>query len=174
MDQRTRWQLSLSLKGPTLAQDVKADITLRFVERQGYEPPQGYIFIERDSTGLLKVDEKGYAEATWTLSEDKNDRKWGLWVWGLFEEPLYPYVYFTLGVAEQGDDGQPAPGGWIPRQRLYFRFNHARKDGAAILSSGMMSYKTVEMIQADPLGWGGMVNAGEEVDGGSVSIYPLL
>lgn len=25
--------------------------------------------------------------ATWTLSEDKEDRKWGLWVQGLFEEP---------------------------------------------------------------------------------------
>jgi len=115
VNQRTRWQLSLSIKGPSASQNVQADITLRFVERQGYEPPQGYIFIERDSAGLLQVDDKGYADAKWTLSEDKNDRKWGLWVWGLFEEPLYPYIYFSFGLNPKG------PGAWIPRQRLDFR-----------------------------------------------------
>ena len=34
----------------------------------------------------------------WTLSEDKNDRKDGLWIWGLFEEPKYPFLYFNLGL----------------------------------------------------------------------------
>jgi len=175
LDQRTRWQLSLALKGPTMSESLRADLTLRFVERQGYEPPQGYIFVERDSVGLLLVDEKGYADAKWTLSEDKNDRKWGLWIWGLFEEPLYPYIYFSLGLkSPKGPDGEALPWAWIDRQRLDFRFNHARKEGAAVLSDGMMTYKTVEMVQADPLGLGGMVNAGEVKDAGTATIYPLL
>jgi hypothetical protein len=41
-------------------------------------PRQGSIFVERDSAGLVLTDERGFAEGvTWTLSEDKNDRKWG-------------------------------------------------------------------------------------------------
>jgi hypothetical protein len=32
--------------------------------------------------------------AAWTLSEDKEDRKWGLWVQGLFEEPKVGVVWW--------------------------------------------------------------------------------
>ena len=57
----------------------------------------GRIFIEDDYNGLVRVDEEGYA-GVWTLSEDKDDRKDGLWIWGLFEEPKYPYIYFYLDI----------------------------------------------------------------------------
>ena len=31
------------------------------------------------------------------ILKDKNDRKDGLWIWGLFEEPKYPYLYLNIG-----------------------------------------------------------------------------
>ena len=71
---------------------------VRFIEDRGYEPPQGQIFVEDDYNGLIRVDDKGYSTFSWTLSEDKEDKKDGLWIWGLFEEPKYPFLYFTLGV----------------------------------------------------------------------------
>jgi hypothetical protein len=36
--------------------------------------------VEEDRGGLVRVDSRGFAEqGDWTLSEDKDDRKWGLW-----------------------------------------------------------------------------------------------
>jgi hypothetical protein len=37
----------------------------------------------------------------------------------------------------------------------------------------MVGYKAVQMMPADPLGLGGMVNVGDTVDAGNVSITPL-
>jgi hypothetical protein len=28
----------------------------------------------------------------------QDDRKDGLWIWGLFAEPKYPFLYFSLGI----------------------------------------------------------------------------
>jgi len=72
-------------------------LRLRFIQNYGYEPPQGRIFIEADTSQFIAVTQDSYS-GTWTLSEDKNDRKDGLWIWGLFEEPKYPYLYFYLGI----------------------------------------------------------------------------
>lgn len=57
----------------------------------------GKVFIEDDYNGLVRADDDGYG-GIWTLSEDKEDRKDGLWVWGLFEEPKYPFLYFYLDI----------------------------------------------------------------------------
>ena len=59
--------------------DTSAVARVRFVQDRSYEPPQGRIFVQDDFNGLIKVDERGYA-GTWTLSEDKTDRKDGLWI----------------------------------------------------------------------------------------------
>lgn len=74
------WRLSLRLQRPG-QKDSEAIARVRFVPDRNYEPPQGKIFIEDDFNGLIQVDEKGYS-GTWSLSEDKNDRKDGLWIWG--------------------------------------------------------------------------------------------
>ena len=37
------------------------------------------MYVEDDYNGFVMVDERGYA-GSWTLSEDKNDRKDGLWI----------------------------------------------------------------------------------------------
>lgn len=89
------WRLNIALEKPGYKSST-AVCRVRFVPDRNYEPPQGKVFIEDDYNGVVKVDDKGYA-GIWTLSEDKNDRKDGLWVWGLFEEPKYPFLYFFLG-----------------------------------------------------------------------------
>lgn len=162
---------------------IDGEIRLRFVQEANYEPPQGRIFIEKDSLGLIQTDDKGFAVGqgiAWTLSEDKEDRKFGLWIWGLFEEPLYPYLYFSLGVYNnvmlKGNEGTHSifGGKGVPNQKLYFRFNHVRQDGASVLSEGKMTYKEIEMMKADPLGLGGMVAIGDEVPAGEAQLRPYV
>ena len=85
------------MSGTVGDREVSAVLRLRLLEDRGYEPPSGRVFIEDDFNGLVRVDERGYSAYKWTLSEDKDDRKDGLWIWGLFEEPKYPYLYFSIG-----------------------------------------------------------------------------
>ena len=99
LDSSTLWRISLSLT-KSGCKSIDAIARVRFIEDRNYEPPQGRIFVEDDFNGLIKVDEKGYA-GSWTLSEDKDDRKDGLWIWGLFQEPKYPFLYFSLGKINQ-------------------------------------------------------------------------
>lgn len=96
LDSSTLWRISISLTKSGF-KSIDCIARVRFVEDRNYEPPQGRIFVEDDFNGLIKVDEKGYA-GSWTLSEDKDDRKDGLWIWGLFQEPKYPFLYFSLGI----------------------------------------------------------------------------
>jgi hypothetical protein len=59
----------------------------------------------------------------------------------------------------------------IPSGRLNFRFNHVRdKERGAVLSSGMVRCKVSEFMNADPIGLGGQVDVGEEVDVGEVTL----
>ena len=95
LDSSTLWRISLTLT-KSGCKSIEAIARVRFIEDRNYEPPQGRLFVEDDFNGLIKVDEKGYA-GSWTLSEDKDDRKDGLWIWGLFQEPKYPFLYFSLG-----------------------------------------------------------------------------
>jgi hypothetical protein len=57
---------------------LRANLRVRFVNDRNYEPPQGRIFIEDDFNGLVRTNDFGYS-GIWTLSEDKNDRRDGLW-----------------------------------------------------------------------------------------------
>jgi hypothetical protein len=112
------WRLSISLEKEG-CKSAQALCNIRFVEDRNYEPPQGRVYVEDDYNGFVKVDDRGYG-GSWTLSEDKNDRKDGLWICnyipphlcmkndyitkitkltgGLFEEPKYPFLYFSLGM----------------------------------------------------------------------------
>ena len=159
---------------------TSASIRARFVEARGYEPPSGRVFIEDDYNGLIKVDENGYA-GSWTLSEDKEDRKDGLWIWGLFKEPKYPFLYFTLGaynttINARTNDEEPIFGGLgIPNEKLYIRFDHnVSPDRNHRLSNGRVEFKESEFVKADPFGVGGTVDVGDVVNGGSIQITPVL
>jgi len=94
LDGPTLWRLGINFR-QTGYKETNAVMRIRFVQTKGYEPPQGRVFIEDDLNSLVSFDEKGYS-GTWMLSEDKNDRKDGLWIWGIFEEPKYPFLYFNL------------------------------------------------------------------------------
>lgn len=73
------------------------------------------------------------ARTRWQLSEDPDDRKDGLWVWGLFAQPLYPFIRFELDMDLEcrTPDGQQLEGG-----TFFFQGSHERKDEASVLSEG--------------------------------------
>ena len=176
----TLWRLRLNLIGEDGDSVLKATVRLRFVEERGYEPPSGKIFIEDDYSGLIRTNEKGYA-SSWTLSEDKNDRKDGLWVMGLFEEPKYPFLYFTLGVFDSfllpsGEEQQFSllkgkTSGGIPGDKLSFQFNHLNKGKEGrVLSGGTVRYKRSEILNL-PLT---KVDIGEDISAGTVELTPIF
>lgn len=176
LNSKTLWKLQVSLFEREDSPRLEATARVRFLADANFEPPSGKIFIDSDFSGLLRVDEKGYT-CNWSLGEDKNDRKDGLWIWGLFEEPKYPYLYFTLPIFDTyvGVDGteQPLPFK-IDGSRLYCRFNHVsdQTDGVQ-LSASTMTYKTDEFAKADPFGVGGTVNVGEELIAGTISLTAI-
>jgi hypothetical protein len=177
LDERSLWRIVFKLQKDSF-DDIEATVRVRFIEDRGYEPPQGRIFVENDYNGLIRVDEKGYSAFRWSLSEDKNARKGGLWVWGLFEEPKYPYLYLSFAVYDDvlcGEEVVPIFGGQgIPKNKLNIRFTHAPdKERGAVLTDGVLTYQVTETVKADPLGLGGSVDVGESTKAGLVSIQPV-
>lgn len=140
LNYNTLWRLNMSLKKAG-CKTVDMSCRIRFIQEQGFEPPSGKVFIEDDINGLIAVTDKGIA-GRWTLSEDKNDRKDGLWVWGLFEEPKYPYLYFNLNcfdsiILPSGEEEKIFNGEGIPNNQLNIRFNHVFKtEEGHLLSDG--------------------------------------
>ena len=174
----TMWRLRLNLVGQDGKPALRATARIRFVEDRGYEPPSGKIFVENDYSGIIRTNEKGFA-STWTLSEDRNDRKDGLWVMGLFKEPKYPYLYFSLGVFESFllPSGEEQPfslmdgSAGVPGDKLNFVFNHLNKgpEEGRVLSGGIVTFKNSEILNL-PLT---KVDIGEEVSAGSVELSPV-
>merc|ERR1712061_740303 len=80
---------------------------------------------------------------------DPEDRKDSLWIWGLFSEPLYPFILFELELAEPLalSDNVSLPAG-----TLFFQVDHRRKDGSVQLGEGTVTYKVVEKLAADLVG----------------------
>jgi hypothetical protein len=174
----TVWRLRLNLVGQDGKPALKATARIRFVEEKGYEPPSGKVFIENDFSGIIRTNEKGYA-STWTLSEDRNDRKDGLWIMGLFKEPKYPYLYFSLTVFETFllPNGEEQPfslmegSSGVPGDKLNFVFNHLNKgpEDGRVLSGGVITFKNSEILNL-PLT---KVDIGEEVSAGTVELSPV-
>lgn len=173
----TAWNLFITLQnnGKTIS---RASAKIRFVEDRNYEPPQGKVFIESDTNSFIKSDDRGFS-GVWTLSEDKNDRKDGLWIWGLFKEPKYPYLYFNLDVhdtlfLDSGEEIIAFDTSGIPNNRMFFRFNHSQdRDNGLLLSGGEINVKNPNFVNADPLGLGGIVDIGDMVDAGQVDLRPI-
>ena len=175
LNSKTLWRLQITLKGKYAVIETQSKV--RFIEEPGFEPPSGKIFVETDPSGLLRCDEKGFT-ANWQLGEDKDDRKDGLWIWGLFAEPKYPFIYFTLPVWDtvvQGEEAEERPLPFdIPNSRLLCRFNHEYDAVEGVkLSSSTLSLKRSQVVKADPLGLGGNVNVGEEEVCGTVTLTPI-
>jgi hypothetical protein len=150
-----RWRLSFAL--PAL--DRRATVIAEFADEIGFEPPQG---------SLRLVGEDGAASdaGTWQLSEDPDDKRDGLWVWGLFEEPLYPFLLVAL---DSEAIGLPAGG------RLALRLGHKSRpnEGEQLLSSGSVAARRKENYSADLFGLSSAA-LDEDTNIGTVSIQPVL
>ena len=158
LDVDTTWRLRFALNGVPTKSGRKVGelfvVDVQFIEEEGFEPPQGYInqivneSNENENVRYLKV-KKG----TWKLSEDPNDRKDGLWIWGLFAEPLYPFMLLQLETEEY-----PLPNSEendaINPLTLYAQINHKRdkKTGEVELDAATLNLREVESINADPFG----------------------
>ena len=177
----TVWKLRLILRGVATAKGKKVDeifvLSGSFVEEEGYEPPQGFfaqlsLSQQGDNDGVeqrLQI-----VKSRWQLSEDPEDRKDGLWIWGLFKEPLYPFMLLQLETAAvplvgRTDDDKD----FILPLQLYAQVNHKRKDGAVLLDGTTeVKVRQMETINADPFG-ASKVDIYEEVSIGSLAIRPV-
>ena len=88
-----RWRLNFALP----SYDTRVSVIAEFEDLVGYEPPQGTLNL---------IDEAGERRAagTWRLSEDPDEQRDGLWVWGLFEEPLYPFLLVVANLHISRED----------------------------------------------------------------------
>ncbi len=158
LDENTTWRLRFALngvpttKGRTVGELFVVDV--QFILEDGYEPPQGVIKQilketedETENVRYLKV-----SGGRWKLSEDPEDRKDGLWVWGLFKEPLYPFLLLQLETEEYklpgSDDNSIKP------LTLYAQINHKRdkSTGEVELDAASLNLREIETINADPFG----------------------
>lgn len=174
LTEETAWRLRFVLRGVATEKGKKVDdifvVSGNFIEDEGYEPPQGSFeqlqdASEKDPSRLKLV------RSRWQLSEDPNDRKDGLWVWGLFKEPLYPFLLLKLeteAIPLSGEEGDSI----LPLQ-LFAQVDHKREDGAVILEGNTdLKVRQMETIQADLFG-AATADIYEEVSIGSLSIQPL-
>mmetsp|Transcript_11821 Transcript_11821/g.18148 ORF Transcript_11821/g.18148 Transcript_11821/m.18148 type:complete len:249 (-) Transcript_11821:153-899(-) len=176
LSDETTWTLRFLLKGIPTEKGRKVDeifvVNVQFLEEEGYEPPQGemrqVLTTEQNESGsALKI-----SNAVWKLSEDPNERKDGLWVWGLFEEPLYPFMLLQMDTeavplpGEEGDVVKPL--------KLYAQLSHSRdKEEGVILKGGNLNIREKETYKLDPFG-ASSVDLFEDVTVGQVNIQPLL
>ena len=102
---------------------------------------------------------------TWQLSEDPDDKRDGLWVWGLFEEPLYPFLLVSL---DSEAIGLPEGG------RLALRLGHKSRpnEGEQLLFSGSVAARRKENYNADLFGLSSAA-LDEDTNIGTVSIQPV-
>ena len=129
-----------------------------------------------------------FRKSYWKLSEDPNDRKDGLWVWGLFKEPLYPFMLLqleteriplsTAGRANEEETVDTAD--FIPPLQLYAQINHQRDNNIGVVLAGGSQQGTVELkvrlmetVAADVFG-AAKVDIYDEVSVGSLSVQPLI
>ena len=198
----TTWRLRLLLDGVTTTKGRKLRgptlfvLEGHFIEEEGYEPPQG-IFrpiprrrLDYDkeqqptaSSGTTTLDSEvdeaervmslELAGSRWKLSEDPNDPKDGLWVWGLFKEPLYPFLLLQMETRElvleekNGGDGDS-----LPALKLYAQVSHVRSEkveGDVVLSTANLNVRVLEQVKLP----GATVDLFEEEVVGRISFQPL-
>lgn len=182
----TDWNLRIVLRGVSTEQGKKVDeifsVKCQFLEEEGYEPPQGIVQQVTDKDSRLQI-----TKSRWILSEDPNDRKDGLWVWGLFKEPLYPFLLLQLETAaiplpfsgtssseDKDDSDQERQPDSIKPLQLYAQINHKRdSEKGVILEASDLKIRQMETVAADVFG-AAKVDIYEEVNIGTLSVQPIL
>ena len=91
--------------------------------------------------------ELGEQKHRWTLSQDPDDQKDSLWIWGLFSQPLYPFLLLTVILSQPVE----LPGGeTIPAGKLFLQGEHRRDPEAdTLLGAGTVVFKRPEELKAD-------------------------
>lgn len=167
LSEESTWNLRLVLKGVATEKGKKVDeiisSKIQFVEDVGYEPPQGTIRQLDGSESKAQIK-----RSRWILSEDPKDRKWGLWIWGLFEEPLYPFLLLTLQVeGTPQDDGDS-----LKPLALYAQINHRREaDVGVVLEGSDLFVRRQETVNADIFG-AAKADIVDDVKTGTILIQP--
>jgi hypothetical protein len=178
----TTWQLriafrNIATKNGQRMENVMFVVTGQFIEEEGYEPPQGsFRQLEKEevddtaeSSSAIGTSQLKIVQSRWKLSEDPNDRKDELWVWGLFKEPLYPFMLLQL---ETDAISLPNNDSIAPLQ-LFAQIKHKRVDNIAVLNAITdLNIRQSETIKADPFGVS-QVDVYEEVSIGSLSIQAI-
>jgi hypothetical protein len=123
------------------------------------EPPQGQLkqvtSNQQSNVTYLKI-----RSGRWQLSEDPEDRKDGLWIWGLFEEPLYPFLLLQIETEEYVIPGSDSSGSGkdadvIEPLTLYAQVNHRRdkKTGQVELDSAPLNLREFESVKGKYNSW---------------------
>lgn len=160
----TTWELRFVLRDLPTAKGRKVDrifnVRAHFIGEDGYEPPQGLLKQVATTTTTSANDESNsgneaaqvqITSSRWLLSEDPEDRKDGLWIWGLFEEPLFPFMLLQLttgSISLPGSEGDS-----IEPLSLFAQINHRidEKTGT-VLSRADVKVRETETFKADLLG----------------------
>lgn len=115
------------------------------------------------------------SNSRWKLSEDPDDPKDGLWIWGLFKEPLYPFMLLQMETKElalpsSSSDGEDNADS-IPALKLYARINHVRdrEMGTVDLQTAALNVRILEQVQLP----GATVDLFEEEAIGQISFQTL-
>jgi len=167
----TTWTMRMNLENLPTEKGKKTDgiyvVQAKFIEEEGYEPPQGEVLqlfsvdatTDENNTDdeIEKIPLPSNSQMTvrsgrWTLSEDPNDRKDSLWIWGLFKEPLYPFMLLQFEVEEialPGEDNDT-----IKPFKLFAQINHSRGDNGEVILSSVtdLTVREIETMKADPFG----------------------
>ncbi len=183
LTEETTWQVRIQLKNISTKKGNVVSPTFlfqwKFMEDINYEPPQGTleVVLSNDGKEEGEIKKKSFAleKGRWTLSEDPNDRKDSLWIWGLFKEPLYPFLLLTLETPslpywEADDDDDD----FIPPLKLYSQITHRRDpERGAVLppTPTSMTVREMETVDADVLGVA-KVDIYEEKSIGQITIVP--
>lgn len=183
LTEETTWNMRMVLKNLPTANGKTTDqifaIRAKFIEDVNYEPPQGYLVqimeeIDGDGTdgkATVKPQMMRIVSSRWQLSEDPNDRRDSLWIWGLFKDPLYPFLLLQMEFDEillSGEDKDS-----IKPFKLFAQINHKRENGEVVLSSGAdLTMKEKETIKADPFG-AATVDVFEDVAVGKLQIQAV-
>jgi hypothetical protein len=184
LTEETTWKFSLNCYGLPTKQGKRADqlfvLETQFIEEEGYEPPQGCLRqvgtpneVTEEGTGSSNTSSKiELVSSRWQLSEDPSERKDGLWVWGLFKEPLYPFLLLQMETKEIPLPG--SEGDAIKPLKLYAQLTHKRDrdTGCVELGGAPLNVREVETVKADPFG-AAKVDIYDEIDVGRLNVTPL-
>lgn len=142
-------------------------VRAKFIEEEGYEPPQGIlqqVLLEpggddgenknknQEETASPAPSQMTISSGRWTLSEDPEDRKDSLWIWGLFKEPLYPFLLLQFEVDEMALPGEEKDS--VQPFKLFAQINHKRGDNGEVILASVtdLAVREKETIKADPFG----------------------